>query len=68
MGVEYAFKTSDDNKDGDGFTMTGDLFAGDLGLDDINDGGVRERTEIAKLVTFARDDFTHDTTHDLQKS
>ena len=36
-----------------------------LGLDDLDDGGLGEGGEITELVAFACDDLSHDTTHDL---
>ena len=38
-----------------------------LGLDDIDDGGLGESAEITKLVALASDDLSHDSTHDLKR-
>lgn len=44
------------------------LLGGDLVLDDINDRRIRECAKITELIALTRDDFTHDTTHDLQNT
>ncbi len=39
-----------------------------LGLDDIDDSWLSERRQVTELVTLARDDLAHDTTHDLARA
>lgn len=41
---------------------------GNLGLDDFDDGRLRQCAQVAQLVTLARDDLAHDATHDLGHS
>jgi hypothetical protein len=36
-------------------------------LDVIDDGGLGQRAEIAKLVSLASNNLAHDPTHDLRK-
>ena len=40
----------------------------DLGLDDLDDGGLGERAEVAELVALAGDDLAHDAAHDLARA
>ena len=48
---------------------TDSVLRGTLGnflLDSVDDSRLRERTEVTKLITFARNNLTHNTTHDLK--
>lgn len=41
---------------------------GYCGLDLVHDGRLRQRAQIAQLITFACDNLAHDTAHNLARA